>query len=223
VISALFYDGVVITESDNDRAFYAEIYYRLSEIDNNLPSVLFINAQNKQTIKDIVRPLRLFGIPAAAIPDIDVLKDGGEVWTNWLKAAAIPSALHQGLSVTRHSLLKCFESAGRDMKRDGGVDALSPDDTAAANKLFDDLDEYGVFVVRRGELETWLPELGAVGKKTDWTISALEKMGSDPSSPHYLKPTRYKKFGFGPRKKDVWEFMRKIMRWIENPSRKGTS
>jgi hypothetical protein len=165
----------------------------------------------------------IFGIPAAAVPDIDILKDGGEVWTNWLKAADIPSALHPGLSVTRHNLMKCFEGTGKDMKRDGGVDALSPDDRSAANKLFDDLDEHGVFVVRRGELETWRPELGAVGKKTDWTISALEKMGGDPSSPDYLRPPRRKKFSFGSPQNDVWEFMRKIVRWIEEPSRKGTS
>ena len=31
VISSLFHDGVVVAESDNDRAFYAEIYYRLAE------------------------------------------------------------------------------------------------------------------------------------------------------------------------------------------------
>jgi ABC-type cobalamin/Fe3+-siderophores transport system ATPase subunit len=221
VISALFYDGVVVTESDNDRAFYAEIYYRLAELHGNFPSVLFINAQNKQTIKDIVQPLRQFGIPAAAIPDIDILKDGGQVWTNWLKAAAIPAALHQGLSVTRDNLKKCFEATGKDMKRDGGIDALLPDDKAAAKELFGNLDEYGVFVVRRGELETWLPELGAVGKKTDWTISVLEIMGSDPTSSSYVKPTRRKPSMFSP-KENVWEFMRKIVKWIEDPSRKGT-
>jgi len=30
-ISGLFYDGVVVTESDNDRAFYGEIYHRLQQ------------------------------------------------------------------------------------------------------------------------------------------------------------------------------------------------
>ncbi|HEY1942536.1 MAG TPA: AAA family ATPase [Roseiarcus sp.] len=38
VISALFHDGVVVTESDNDRAFYAEIYYRLAEQEKGYPS-----------------------------------------------------------------------------------------------------------------------------------------------------------------------------------------
>lgn len=56
VISALFHDGVVVTESDNDRAFYAEIYYRLAEQEKGFPSLLFVNAQNKQTIRDIIGP-----------------------------------------------------------------------------------------------------------------------------------------------------------------------
>lgn len=50
-ISGLFYDGVVVTESDNDRAFYGEIYHRLAATHKDYPSILFINAQNKQTIK----------------------------------------------------------------------------------------------------------------------------------------------------------------------------
>lgn len=212
VVSALFYDGVVVTESDNDRAFYAEIYYRLTEVDPSLPSILFINAQNKQTIKNIVKPLRGFGIPAAAIPDIDILKDGGSVWAEWLEAAAIPNALHPGLALTRHNVKDLFVKASKDMKRDGGTDALAPAGKSAAEKLFDDLDEYGVFVVRRGEIEKWLPTLGAVGMKTDWTVSALEKMGSDPTSVNYLTPAS----------DDAWEFMRKIAKWVGNPSRKGT-
>ena len=43
-ISGLFYDGVVVTESDNDRAFYGEIYHRLAAANSDYPSILFINA-----------------------------------------------------------------------------------------------------------------------------------------------------------------------------------
>lgn len=179
VISALFHDGVVVTESDNDRAFYSEIYYRLAESETGLPALLFVNAQNKQTMKDIISPLRKFGIPAAAIADVDILKDGGKVWTGWLHAAQIPEALHDGYANQRHKLLERFVESGKEMKRGGGIGLLSVADQKAASQLFDLLDSYGVFAVRNGELENWLPELGAVGYKTDWTISALEKMGSD--------------------------------------------
>lgn len=212
VISALFHDGVVVTESDNDRAFYSEIYYRLAETEKGLPSLLFVNAQNKQTMRDIIEPLRKFGIPAAAIADIDIVKDGGRTWSGWLKAAQVPDALHLGNSQQRHTLNELLANSGKDMKRDGGIAILSQQDQVAANEFFDLLDSYGVFTVRRGELENWLPTLGAVGKKTDWAVSALEKMGADPTDVSYLKPAQ----------DDVWEFMRKIVAWIKDPSRKGT-
>jgi len=75
------------------------------------------------------------------------------------------------------------------------------------------LADYGIFVVRKGELENWLQSLNASGKKTDWTISVLEKMGSDPASTDYVKPAQG----------DVWDFMRSIVVWIKNSARKGTA
>jgi hypothetical protein len=201
VVAALFHDGVVITESDNDRAFYAEVYYRLAEGEPGQPSLLFVNAQNKQTIQDIMGPLRIFGVPAAAIVDIDIIKDGGATWIGWLKAAEIPSALHGGFGQMRGDLKKKFEDAGLNMK-ERGVDGLpSSTDRDAANKLFDDLQDYGIFATRRGELEHWLAALGVPGKKTDWTIGMLEKMGNDPTSAGYVKPSN----------DDVWDFMRAIV------------
>lgn len=99
------------------------------------------------------------------------------------------------------------------MKNDGGVEALPSRDKQAANQLFDTLAEYGVFVVRAGEIEDWLKPLSVPGKKTEWTIAMLERLGSDPSDPAYVQPASG----------DVWDFMRSIVRWIKNPDRKGTS
>ena len=50
----------------------------LAEQEKGYPSLLFVNAQNKQTIRDIIAPLRGFGVPAVAISDCDILKDGGD-------------------------------------------------------------------------------------------------------------------------------------------------
>jgi ABC-type cobalamin/Fe3+-siderophores transport system ATPase subunit len=211
-VGGLFYDGVVVTESDNDRAFYSEIYHRISATKEDAPSLLFINAQNKQTIKDIIGPLRKFGVPAAAIPDIDIVKDGGKTWIDWLQAAHIPSALHTGYQAQRASIKSCFEATGKDMKSQGGIEILPPADKSAAELLFDTLQRYGVFVVRRGELENWLPTLGIPGKKTDWTIAMLERLGSDPTSPSYVAAET----------DDVWGFVSGVMSWIKDSARKGT-
>lgn len=212
-VAGLFYDGVVVTESDNDRAFYAEIYNRLLATSGDLPSVLFINAQNKQTIKDIIGPLRQFGVPAAAVSDIDIVKDGGKTWGDWLEAAQLPAALHSGYAAQRAAVKGCFEASGKDMKTAGGVANLSGGDRLAADQLFDVLAEYGVFVVRRGELEDWLPSLGVPGKKTDWTVAMLERLGSDPADPNYV----------GAASGDVWDFIDGVVEWIKNPGRRGTS
>lgn len=213
VISALFHDGVVVLESDNDRAFYAEIYHRLSEGKVDFPSILFINAQNKQTIKDIIGPLRKFGVPAAAVPDIDIIKDGGKTWADWLKAAQVPDALLGGYGQQRATINSEFTLTGKDMKTDGGVETLSSSNKAAANELFDNLEQYGIFPFRHGELENWLKDLGVRGKKTDWTVAMLERLGSDPADPNYVRP--------GPG--DVWEFIGKVVDWVRNPARKGTA
>lgn len=211
VISGLFHDGVVVTESDNDRAFYAEIYYRLAEQEKRYPSILFVNAQNKQTIRDIIGPLRAFGVPAAAIVDVDILKDGGGDWISWLQATYIPAALHVGLGHQRATLYKLFKDQNLDMER-GGIKQLAKEDQAAANDFFDQLQQYGVYVVRNGEVESWLQELNITSKKSTWTVEMLERLGSNLHEVAYVKPSTG----------DVWDFMRQIVKWVSDPQRKGT-
>jgi len=203
----------IVTESDNDRAFYGEIYHRLASVHKDYPSILFINAQNKQTIKNIIEPLRKFGVPAAAIPDIDILKDGGKTWMEWLRAAHIPNALHTGFSAQRVAIKDRFDATGKDMKADGGINALSATDKQAAEQLFQTLDAYGDFVVRGGELEHWLVQLGVPGKKTDWTVAMLERLGSDPADSSYVQPGT----------DDVWKFIEGVVQWVRTATRKGTS
>jgi ABC-type cobalamin/Fe3+-siderophores transport system ATPase subunit len=213
VMSALFHDGVVVTESDNDRSFYSEIYYRIAEQQPGSPSLLFVNAQNKQTIQEILGPLRSFGVPAVAIVDIDILKDGGATWTGWLNAAQVPPATHLSLGQHRSAVQKLFEDAKINMKVEGVNGLKDQQSREAANGLFDTLAQYGIFVTRQGELEKWLLELGVPGKKTDWTIAMLERLGSDPASADYVRPVTG----------DVWDFLRSIISWVKDPARKGTN
>jgi len=211
VISALFHDGVVVCESDNDRAFYSETYQRISEKEPGTPSILFVNAQNKHTIHSIIAPLRSFGVPAAGIADIDVLKDVGANWTNWMSAARIPDALKQSLGQQRGDLNTIFEKLKINMKSEGGVSALPESDAEAANDFFDRLSKYGIFVTRGGELEHWLKAFNIPGKGTEWTVAMLERLGADPQASGYVTPGN----------DDAWEFMRGIIAWVRDPNRKG--
>ncbi|MEH1918821.1 MAG: TOPRIM nucleotidyl transferase/hydrolase domain-containing protein [Nostoc sp.] len=214
VLEGLFYEFVIVTESDADRAFYQEINERLLRYKPELgiPNCLFLNAQNKQTVQIIIKPLRELGIPAVGIVDVDILKDGGQDWTNFLKSGFIPELEYQSLANLRNAVKLRFDAAvGKNMKRDGGVEILSSSDKEAANNLFNRLAEYGLFVVRKGELESWLLQLGATGHGPNWLINIFEKMGEDPESQDYLKPSD----------DDVWSFCGEIKKWFTNPNRKG--
>ena len=114
VLSGLFYEFVVVTESDADRAFYQEINERLLRFkpEWGIPNCLFINAQNKQTVHTIIRPLRKLGIPAAGVVDVDALKDGGTTWTNLLSGANIPPIAHSALATLRASLMQAMLRCG---------------------------------------------------------------------------------------------------------------
>ena len=213
VLSGLFYESIVITESDADRAFYQEVNERLLRFkpEWGIPHCLFINAQNKQTIHTIIRPLRKLGIPAVGIFDIDALKEGGKVWSNLLECGSTPPLLKNSLSTMRKSILDALDATKKNMKRDGGINILPELEKEAANTLLNQLAEYGLFIIPNGELEYWLKELAVTGHGPEWLINIFEKMGSDPESESYVKPTD----------KDVWEFMAKIRNWLLNPNRKG--
>jgi O-methyltransferase involved in polyketide biosynthesis len=96
--------------------------------------------------------------------------------------------------------------------KNGGIKQLGGEDQAAANDLFDQLRQYGIFVVRNGEVESWLPKLGIRSKKATWTVEMLERLGSDPNNAAYVKPAG----------DDVWGFSREVVRWVQDPGRKGT-
>ncbi|WP_134079551.1 ATP-dependent nuclease [Haemophilus haemolyticus] len=211
VFNALFYNAVVVTEADADRAFYQEINERLlKEKDpRGIEGCLFLNAQNKQTVWDIVKPLRELGIPAVGIVDIDVIKEGGVNWNKVLDGIYIPERNKSSFRTNRENLVNAFD--GKDFKRSGGINLLTEEDQEFCSNFFDNLMEYGSFVVPIGEVENWLSDLDIDRNKNGWLRNIFEKMGDDPSSEHYIRPTH----------NDVWDFIGKISQWINNPNRKG--
>ncbi len=213
LLSGLFYEFVVITESDADRALYQEVNERLLQFmpEWGIPNCLFINAQNKQTVQTLLRPLRKLGIPAVGVVDVDVLKEGGTNWTNLLSSADLPQLSHGSFATMRAAVKNAMDSTGKDMKRDGGVAILSGADRQAAEDLLNQLRQYGIFVVPGGELESWMKHLGAAGHGPAWLIEVFERVGEDPSDADYVRPGT----------DDVWAFVREIRSWLVDPTRKG--
>lgn len=213
LLAGLFYENVVVTESDADRAFYQEVNERLmrDKPEWGIPNCLFLHAQNKQTIHTIVRPLRALGIPVASITDIDTIKEGGVTWTRHLSAASVPQGVIAALNGLRQTVKIALEQTGRNMKRDGGAALLIGEDLAACENLMKQLAEYGLFLVPGGELESWLRPLGAAGHGPGWLVDVFQRMGDVGDDGHYVKP------GNG----DVWSFMSEIRQWLLNPRRLG--
>jgi len=213
VLDALFYNAVVVTEADADRAFYQEVNERLLQANDprGIEGCLFLNAQNKQTVWDIVHPLRELGIPAAGIVDIDVLKEGGAVWAKPMHGAFIPDISRDGMNTERTALCRAFEATGKNMKRDGGIEVLSSTEKVACESFFERLADYGIFVVPCGEIESWLSVLMLNRGKSTWLNTVFEAMGEDPTLDTYVRPTAG----------DVWDFLGGVSRWVKNPKRKG--
>ncbi len=213
MLSGLFYEFVVVTESDADRAFYQEINERLlkHKPEWGIPNCLFLNAQNKQTVQTIITPLRQLGIPAAAIVDVDIVKEGGSVWSGFLSAGCVPAASASALATLRSNIKTAMDSSGKNMKRDGGVEVLSGDSRRSAGDLLDQLAKYGLFVVPGGELESWFKLLGVSGHGPGWLVAMFERLGADPSSEGYVRPSD----------DDVWAFMAAVKEWLVDPRRAG--
>ncbi|HEY3824443.1 MAG TPA: AAA family ATPase [Bryobacteraceae bacterium] len=216
VFRALFHRAVLVTEADPDRAFYDEMNRRLIRDNRGIADGLFINAQNKQTIRRIVGPLRRLGIPAAAIVDLDIVKQQQDV-EMLLTACQIPPNELISLEAERIQIADAFFSMpllpdGRQPIKRLGVAALSEPDRARAFGFIQSLRKYGVFIVEAGELERWLPQLGVDGQKKDWIVDVFSAIGQDESDSDYLHA------GTG----DVWAFLDLIADWVNDPNRRGT-
>lgn len=208
VLGALFHEGAIVCEADADRVFYSEINERLlAARAGGADGCLFLNAQNKQTIRRIVRPLREMGIPAVAITDLDILK-GREDFRDLLKATYVPQVFWEPWEEIRGKIFQKMK--GEDWKA-GGIYRAPRELRSIAEQLLQSCAEYGFFIVPYGELECWLPELEVGGHGPEWLTAVFHKMGMDPGSPEFLRPADG----------GVWRFMQTVAAWIADPRRKG--
>lgn len=213
VMSGIFYESVVVTEADADRAFYQEINERLLDYfpERGVGNALFLNANGKDTIGKIVEPLRRLGIPSAAVLDVDALNMVGSVWAALMRSCGVPKLQQRSISDQRSLIWKSLQKTGGDIKKDG-IRLLTGEDLEVAENLLNFLQSYGIFILRNGEVEQWLPELNVPRNKT-WLRSIFEAMGDNPSEDSYLRP----------KDDDVWEFVEVVGVWLKNPRRKGMS
>jgi energy-coupling factor transporter ATP-binding protein EcfA2 len=217
-LSGLFHRGVIVGESDHDRAFYEEINRRLvDDAERGTTDTFFTNAQNWQTIPRIVGPLRKLGVAAAAIIDLDVICQTRAEWNKFYKVINVDEAVIDALDKQRGGVRDALNalpvSDSNPSYKKVGISRLNSSQKRKAKSLFKELAKYGVFVVDVGELESWLPSLDLTKSrgKGGWIVKAFEKLGSSPDTEAYVTPG----------KTDVWAFMDKIAAWINDPNRLG--
>jgi hypothetical protein len=75
VLSGIFYQRVVIAESDSDCLFYSAILDLPSVHGSLQPDVLFIHASGKHRMAGLTKALRAFDVSVDIIADIDVLRE----------------------------------------------------------------------------------------------------------------------------------------------------
>lgn len=219
VFEGMFYKNVVVCEADSDRVFYQEINYRLQEFNDPrfIEDCLFLNARNKQTVGDITKMLRGFGIRAVSIVDFDFIKEGGKVFINYLNQNNIPETMHRALSDYKSGVYKYFQKNDElyDKKnskiKTEGINFLDDDHKRSCEILLESLNKYGLFPVPIGEVEAWLPVVESFGHGNQWLILKLENMGENSTSSEYVRP------GEG----EVWAFLGNIQKWLNSSTTYG--
>ena len=208
MLDALFHRGAIVGEHDMDRAFYSEINERLLKYSHGgVGNCVFLNGHGWQSLKEIIRPLREMGVPAAAVVDLDVIKK--PELADLLEAASVPLNLRSSLGGMRGQADGAFKA--KNLLSSDGINQLPAEDRACAEALIKTLDEYGVFIVSVGRAEKWLASLHVDASKRNWMPAMFDRLGSDPDAAGYVKPATG----------DVWGFVRSIGNWIGNPQRKG--
>jgi hypothetical protein len=216
VLQALFHPVAVVTEAAGDRAFYEEVNRRLTDVGRGLKDALFLSGQSLQIIRRSVAPLRQFGVPAAAIVDLDVLAESETNWARLLDACHVDADQRADLQRARQELVVALDgtsprSDGTPAIKNGGIQLLPPDAQAQARWLLDELAGYGLFVVPSGELESWLPHLEIRGPKSTWVDQVFGHIGQSEGDPNYVAASEG----------DIWGFLDDVAHWAADPRRRG--
>lgn len=78
IMSSLFYDSVVLCESDSDCKMYSIVLEYIKKQEGKYPGTLFIHCGGKQRMAIIAKALMALGIFVKIVPDIDILHNESE-------------------------------------------------------------------------------------------------------------------------------------------------
>ena len=206
-LNALFAHGAIVSEDDNDRVIYEAMLMKLQDNQFDGDVIYILNARGKTSIHEIVKPLRAFGIPAAAVVDIDVLDDK-HVWKRIVDAVGVPDTAKSGLIAQRPEYWeKAVGEVGPNELKRNGLRVLSKQLRDDIGTMFEQTEKFGLFIVPVGALEGWIAEVQPLRNKTEWASKALQHLDLVPPGEGL----------------DEWRlFISRIIHWIRDPLRRGT-
>ncbi len=204
VLDALFFSAAVVVEGDTDRMFYETVNAQLNDNDRGIDQCLFINAQNKQSLYKIAEPLRKIGMPTAVVADFDIVNLRENEWNLLLSAVGAPldPPLHSNCPAITSELGDRKDANGKKLIHTKGLHALVENKDQALD-LIEKLKMHGLFMVKGGTLETWLPDIPS----NDWFERSLEFLAENPQ---------------GEKSDGVKEFLDDVGKWIAGARTRGS-
>ncbi|MFF5345057.1 ATP-dependent endonuclease [Streptomyces althioticus] len=108
ILSGLFHEGIVVCEGDSDCTYY-QAYVDRHLRDNSRQDLLFMHVNGKARMGRALKEARRFGVPSAAIVDIDFLDD------TRLVRECIPSNDHPPFDIEKE--LRTLQSAITQLRK----------------------------------------------------------------------------------------------------------
>jgi len=174
----------------------------------------FLNVNGKDAVYKLVKPLRKIGVPAACIYDFDVIRIDKN---NNVRRKGLWNSLFSAINIcetNRKQLVEHLVKINSFLQNKMGEkvtfgnfkrEILDTNSAELIDSFIEKLSHYGVFIVPYGELEEWLP---CFHYDESWTSNALNWIETNDAN-------------VGIDGKNIWEFIQKIKRWVEDPDRLG--
>jgi hypothetical protein len=214
-IDGLFHDAVVICESYADAKFYESLAIGIRPSEQPI-DLAFLQAGGKGEIATLAKTYRALNVPTAAVADLDLLRNEGELEklvavmggnfdelrSSYRRVrdslAAVPARLSKADFLARmRTQLDAIQNDGTNIisgpLRKGlvdtideavnwseakkyGMDKLVGQQHQDAALLLGSLDALGIFLIRRGELESWWR--GGPADKNQWFADVMSRIDS---------------------------------------------
>ena len=173
ILSGLFHDKVIVSESDYDCLFYQAIIDAIYESNSeNAPDILFTHCGGKSRIKDVVIALKAVNVPVVAICDFDVI-NSSQIFKPIAKSFGLDwkILLHKGMK-TIYDIMNAKENNPWDHIKKIGKAGLLGDAPAAYDNIESICQSVGFFIVPVGEMECFDKTINK--EKKEWVYQVLE-------------------------------------------------